>query len=566
MPETATIVYATEELMPSMFGSMRLRVDRDSIDLSRLSSPAGLAFLAGHDGDAPLGQVNRAEIHDGVAYASVRLESTTRSEPFLEELRQGIRDGISPGFLILAAEFVEEDNDVVMLITRWQPFEISSTPIPRMMSASLLRIAGSPSTNKQASYGGARSGVDLSAGASRSKAHTVSHTPPDARTDALRVSHDKGRARVTEPILTKVERAKKMSEIETRVDAKLADLSRREMALADVKAKPATGDPLALDKTILVLAGLASNPSAPTPPMPGVEVSAANRGHVSARVPTMSLALTGATTYGTEIQSPTERGDIQPQGRRAERLLRLLRPVSVTYGSKGLPTLDSPPASGMIVDGGAPLALTDATFQNPAPTADFHMGQVRSSYSLQAVNQGGQTFEALVDDSLRAEMANLQVAQIVTGSGVAPSVRGILNTPNIGTSVYLATNRGTASSFRSAEDELESVQYGPEIRRVWLVASSLYRTARMTLREPGNQEFVVSNGRVLGEYPVIKNGDLSNNQALLADLEYLAFCQWDMVDVTFDMITNPGIAIVTVSSWFDLVVIRPNAVVLMDQV
>ena len=177
-------------------------------------------------------KVNRAEIHDGVAYASVRLESTTRSEPFLEELRQGIRDGISPGFLILAAEFVEEENDVVMLITRWQPFEISSTPIPRMMSASLLRIDGSPSVQLTKPHTRARVPV-LTCPLERSAARrTLFLIPaPDART-AEYVGHKTGRARVTEPIpKTAVERATKMSEIETRVDAKLADLSRREMAL-----------------------------------------------------------------------------------------------------------------------------------------------------------------------------------------------------------------------------------------------------------------------------------------------------------------------------------------------
>ena len=374
--------------MPSLFGSMRLRVDRDSVDLSRLSSPSGLAFLAGHDGDAPLGQITRAEIHDGVAYASVRLESTTRSEPFLEELRQGIRDGISPGFMILAAEFVEEDDDVVMLITRWQPYEVSSTPIPRMMSASLLRIDGSPSNN-QASHEGARSGVDLSAGAKmRSKAQqSVLNAAPDARTAEQFLSqnfssHTPGRARVTEPTPTTAERAKRMSEIETRVDAKLADLSRREMALTDAEAAPATGAPLALDKTILALAGLASNPSAPTPKMPGVSVQAATRGHVSAQVPVKTLAaLTGATVYGSEIESPSERGDIQPQGRRASRLLGLMRQVSVTYGSKSLPTLSSAPASGMVLDGAPPITLVDATFQDPSPQANFHMGQVRAAYT-----------------------------------------------------------------------------------------------------------------------------------------------------------------------------------------
>ena len=572
MAETATIVYATEELMPSLFGSMRLRVDRDSVDLSRLSSPSGLAFLAGHDGDAPLGQITRAEIHDGVAYASVRLESTTRSEPFLEELRQGIRDGISPGFLILKAEFVEEDDDVVMLITRWQPYEVSSTPIPRMMSASLLRIDGSPSNN-QASHEGARSGVDLSAGAKmRSKAQqSVLNAAPDARTAEQFLSqnfssHTPGRARVTEPTPTTVERAKRMSEIETRVDAKLADLSRREMALTDAEAAPATGAPLALDKTILALAGLASNPSAPTPKMPGVSVQAATRGHVSAQVPVKTLAaLTGATVYGSEIESPSERGDIQPQGRRASRLLGLMRQVSVTYGSKSLPTLSNAPASGMVLDGAPPITLVDATFQDPSPQANFHMGQVRSSYSQIAVIQGGETFAALIDDSLRAEMASLMASQIIAGDGISPNVRGIVNTPGILTSEYQSTNRGTAGTFREAEDVLESAEYGPESRPVWILSPALYRTARMTLREAGSGEFVVSNDRVLGEYPVFKSGDLTDSQAMLADLEYLAFAQWDMVDLVVDMITAPGNAKITLSAWFDLAVIRPSAVVLMEQ-
>ena len=116
---------------------------------------------------------------------------------------------------------------MVMLITRWQPYEVSSTPIPRMMGASLLSIDGSPSTSNQASHGGARSGVDLSAGSRRSRALSVSHFAPDARTAVKESSHTPGRARVTEPTKTAAERRKKMSAIETRVDAKLVDLSKR---------------------------------------------------------------------------------------------------------------------------------------------------------------------------------------------------------------------------------------------------------------------------------------------------------------------------------------------------
>ena len=402
MPETATLIYATQELMPSMFGSMRLRVDRDSVDMSRLTAASGLSLLAGHDSETPLGRVTRAELHDGVGYMSVRLESTTRAEPYLEELRAGTRIGISPGFIILESQFIEEDNEVIMEITRFQPYEVSATSIPKMMSAAIIKIDGSPSTSPTASHEGApSSGVDLSAGeGKRSKAQSVLNAAPDARTAEQFLSHNSGshtpgRARVTEPTPTAVEREKRMSEIETRVDEKLVDLSRRERMLADVESLPATGDPQPLAETLLALCSLATNPSGPTPRMPGVVVQTATRNHVSARVPTKTLALVGATTYGSEIESPTEPGDIQPTGRRASRLLGLMRQVSVTYGSKSLPTLDSPPASGMIADGGAPLAVTDATFKNPAPRADFHQGQTRASYSLQSLIQGGETFKAL---------------------------------------------------------------------------------------------------------------------------------------------------------------------------
>ena len=237
------------------------------------------------------------------------------------------------------------------------------------------------------------------------------------------------------------------------------------MALTDAEAKPATGAPLALHETILSLAALASNPSAPTPKMPGVVVQSATRNHVSARVPVKTLAaLTGATVYGSEIQSPTERGDIQPQGRRASRLLGLFRQVSVAYGSKSLPTLASAPASGMIADGAPPIPLVDATFQDPSPRADFHMGQVRAAYSLQAVTQGGETFAALIDDSLTAAMAALQATQVIAGDGISPNVRGIVNTPGIGTSEYQPTNRGTAGHVPGGRGRARSAEYGPESR------------------------------------------------------------------------------------------------------
>ena len=67
----------------------------------------------------------------------------------------------------------------------------------------------------------------------RSKALVCFSSPRLMRARPIKnSSHNPGRARVTEPTKTAAERRKKMSGIETRVDAKLVDLSKREMALA----------------------------------------------------------------------------------------------------------------------------------------------------------------------------------------------------------------------------------------------------------------------------------------------------------------------------------------------
>ena len=87
-----------------------------------------------------------------------------------------------------------------------------------------------------------------------------------------------------------------MSELSDKLDARLVDLSKRERAFADkqasqaqeaaAKTSVATGEFQPLHSTLLSLASLATNPSGTTPPgLEGVEIQAANRNHVAARVP-----------------------------------------------------------------------------------------------------------------------------------------------------------------------------------------------------------------------------------------------------------------------------------------
>ena len=550
--------------MIGMFGSIVLVCSREAVDLTRVGQPAGMAFLADHDGTIPIGKVRRTSVKGGSVYASVDLVSTKRNAGYLEELRGGLRDGTSPGFLVHAAEITEiDDGDYLARITLWEPYEISSTPIPRNPSVGILKLDCSPS-NKSASNEGAF-GVDLSAG-QRSKAPAVSHSKvPSTRTAEKRSDISAiGRACVSPVTLTAEGRRKKVLDQEAKLDERLIDLSKREIALTDAEAKPATGAPKPLAEALLSLAAHATNPSTPAPDLPGVEITSGRVNHLMGRIPAASAALTSSDVVGSEIQT-VEVGDIQPQGRRARRLLGLCRQAAPKFGSQSFPVMTSAPASGMIVDGGAPLALTDAMFANPSPVARPHQGQARASYSLQSLIQGGAQFKEMVDSSLAVALADLMAGQLVAGTGVAPSLTGLLHTADTESVEYMATNRGAATMFRAASDLLDDQTYGPEGRLAWLIATSLYREARMTLREPGTGSYVIEDSQVLGETLALKNGDLGVNQAILFDASYVVFCIWDSMDVVIDAITSPGNVKITLTAWFDAVPLRPQSIIVVDQ-
>ena len=529
--------------MDGMFGPIKLKITRESVDLSRVQSASGISVLADHDGTRPIGIVTSAEIQGNALYMDAEWISTDRSEPYLQEARGGSRRGVSPGFLIRDAEFSTlPDGQILTLVTAFEVYECSLTPVPRSADAAILMWEGSPSE----------------------AASLPSPSARPAATAKTAVSAQRPAARhISTPTPTSQERNARMTQIETRVDEKLVDLSRRERELADVEAKPAAGDPQPLAETLLALCSLATNPSGPTPRMPGVEVTSARTNHLTGRIPSMSLSLTSSDAVGTEIGT-VEVGDLQPQGRSARRLLGLCRQSSPRYGQQAFPILSSAPGAAMILEGSV-LAMTDAAFANPAPVATPHLGVTRASYSLLSLIQGGAQFKEMVDQSLAVALQDLMAGQLVAGTGVAPSLTGLLHTADTESVAYLSTNRGAAAMFRSASDLLDDQTYGPEGRLAFLISTSLYREARQTLREPGDGNYVVADGLVLGETLALKNDDLGVNQAILFDASYVVFCIWDQMDVAIDQISSPGNVKITLSAQFDAVPLRPQSIIVVDQ-
>ena len=140
-------VAASEYQMAGFMGTIQLRIDRDSVDLSRLESGV-MALAVDHDVTRLMGRVVEGTIYDGRLDMRAEISTTPTATNAMSEIDDLVRAGFSPGFLILETEVIGPDhpdydeNEMFQIeVARWQPFEISSTAIPRNPNARLKGIA-----------------------------------------------------------------------------------------------------------------------------------------------------------------------------------------------------------------------------------------------------------------------------------------------------------------------------------------------------------------------------------------------------------------------------------------
>ena len=149
MAETVRIRLATERRMPWMFGPLQLEISRESVDFSRVGSASGMNLLCDHRSDRSIGRITRAEIVDSAVYMTAELQSTVRSEPFIEEMRKQLRNGCSPGFILGEVEFQSmEDGQILTLVKSFEIFEASLTSTPKNPDAAILSLEGSPTKSR----------------------------------------------------------------------------------------------------------------------------------------------------------------------------------------------------------------------------------------------------------------------------------------------------------------------------------------------------------------------------------------------------------------------------------
>jgi len=132
---TVEFSFSSETPVKRWFGNEVLSHDSSAVDLGRMNDGAPVLF--NHDPDRVIGVVERAWV-DGEkrrARALVRFSRNAFAEEVLADVRDGVLRNISVGYSIDTAE---ERNDNIV-ITRWQPHEVSVVSVPADPSVGIGR-------------------------------------------------------------------------------------------------------------------------------------------------------------------------------------------------------------------------------------------------------------------------------------------------------------------------------------------------------------------------------------------------------------------------------------------
>ena len=140
-------VAADETPMQSFMGTLALRINPDAVNLGRLE--LGLLSLAiDHDASRLMGRITEATIVSGQLAMLAEVGDTPTAISAMSEIDDLTRAGFSPGFIIHETEVIDPDHPdydekemFQIEVTRWEPYEISSSAIPRNPNARLKGVA-----------------------------------------------------------------------------------------------------------------------------------------------------------------------------------------------------------------------------------------------------------------------------------------------------------------------------------------------------------------------------------------------------------------------------------------
>ena len=142
--DSFSLSFSSENPVPTPMGEEILSHKREAVDLSRLND--GAPFLWNHQANEVLGVVEKAEIVNGRGRATVRWGTSPEAIAKRKEVAEGILQNISVGYQIEESEYTDDGK---VLVTRWQPVEISLVAVPSDQSVGIHRSHPAYSSPKE---------------------------------------------------------------------------------------------------------------------------------------------------------------------------------------------------------------------------------------------------------------------------------------------------------------------------------------------------------------------------------------------------------------------------------
>ena len=148
---TINLAFSSEEPVERRFGMEVLDHKPESIRLGRLKSSGSL--LVNHNPDDLVGKVEEVEISsDLVARAKVRFGKSDRANEIFQDVKDGIRSGVSVGYQIHKLKEEGEEGSSIFRATDWEPMEISLVTIPADFSVGVGRSEGEETIETEIQY------------------------------------------------------------------------------------------------------------------------------------------------------------------------------------------------------------------------------------------------------------------------------------------------------------------------------------------------------------------------------------------------------------------------------
>jgi phage head maturation protease len=158
---SCTLVISAGAAVQRFYGIEKLRIDRASIDLSRIAS-SGVPFLDSHSQagiNAILGRVDSAWIESGQLLGKVTFAQTPQGRLAEKMVATGMLKGVSAGYSVSEWSVTDPDGNAVdpdrmnwsdtentFVGTRWQLLEVSAVGVPADAD-SAVRCFGTTTTN-----------------------------------------------------------------------------------------------------------------------------------------------------------------------------------------------------------------------------------------------------------------------------------------------------------------------------------------------------------------------------------------------------------------------------------